>query len=97
MLGCTTRALTVSSFPVGALAAGSIAEQLEEVTAELITAKMRQAELANDSMSLSHEKRQLEKQLVIDVEMHEVDYLTHPAAADRLQQKTGVPKRKSIR
>jgi hypothetical protein len=41
---------------------GVRARQVEELTADLIAAKLGQAELANAGMALTHEKRQLEKQ-----------------------------------
>ena len=40
--------------------------EVEELTADLIAAKLSQAELANAGLTLSHQKRQLEKQLVVE-------------------------------
>ena len=49
--------------------------EVEELTADLIAAKLGQAELANAGLMLAKEKRQIEKQLVVEhVEMHEIDY-----------------------
>ena len=40
--------------------------EVEELTADLIAAKLSQAELANAGLTLSHQKRQLEKQLIVE-------------------------------
>jgi hypothetical protein len=52
--------------------------EIEELTNELVLSKLNAAELAISASTVSHEKRQLEKQLVVEAtEVHELDALEH--------------------
>ena len=55
--------------------------EVEELTADLITAKLGQAELANAGMTLQQEKRQLEKQVISgSAPMHLFSFSAHTHA-----------------
>ena len=55
--------------------------EVEDLTSDLIAAKLGQAELANAGLTLSHEKRMLEKQIKVEsVEVHEIDYMSREGA-----------------
>ena len=64
--------------------------EVEELTADLIAAKLGQAELANAGLALTHEKRQLEKQVISgSAPMHLFSFSAHTHAYTRSDLSSG--------